>query len=134
MSRIRWFGWLGIGMLTSTLAVFALHPTAHGSPDASLLAQRIALGKQLFNDASLSADGTVRCASCHIPEKAYADGRATAVGVYGRVGTRNTPSLLSVEIAKEGAFSGMDDARCSNKRSLIRSPIRWRWGCTIKRK
>lgn len=104
MSRIRWFGWLGVGVLVSTLAVFAVHPTAHGSPDESLLVQRIALGKQLFNDPSLSADGTVRCASCHIPEKAYADGRATAVGVYGRVGTRNTPSLLSVEIAKEGAF------------------------------
>lgn len=104
MSRIRWFGWLSVGVLASTLIVFALHPKAHGSSDASLLAQRVALGKQLFNDPSLSADGTVRCASCHIPEKAYADGRATAVGVYGRVGTRNTPSLLSVEIAKEGAF------------------------------
>ncbi|VBI28532.1 cytochrome-c peroxidase [Burkholderia pseudomallei] len=104
MSRIRWFGWLGVGVLASTLTVFALHPTAHGSSDASLLAQRVALGKELFNDPSLSVDGTARCASCHIPEKAYADGRATAVGVYGRIGTRNTPSLLSVEIAKEGAF------------------------------
>ncbi|VBD50723.1 cytochrome c peroxidase [Burkholderia pseudomallei] len=104
MSRIRWFGWLGVGVLACTLAVFALHPTAHGSSDASLFVQRIVLGKQLFNDPSLSADGTVRCASCHIPEKAYADGRATAIGVYGRVGTRNTPSLLSVEIAKESAF------------------------------
>ncbi|MBO7795452.1 cytochrome-c peroxidase [Burkholderia pseudomallei] len=104
MSQIRWFGWLGVGVLASTLAAFVLHSAAHGSSDASLLAQRIALGKQLFNDPSLSADGTVRCASCHIPEKAYADGRATAVGVYGRVGTRNTPSLLAVETAKEGAF------------------------------
>ncbi|CAJ9345952.1 cytochrome c peroxidase [Burkholderia pseudomallei] len=104
MSQIYWFGWLGVGVLASTLAVFALHPTAHGSSDASLLAQRTALGKELFNDPSLSADGTVRCASCHIPEKGYADGRATAVGIFGRVGTRNTPSLLSVEIAKEGAF------------------------------
>ncbi|EDS87829.1 cytochrome c peroxidase [Burkholderia pseudomallei] len=69
MSRIRWFGWLGVGVLTSVLTVFALHPTVHGSSDAPLLAQRIALGKQLFNDPSLSADGTVRCASCHIPEK-----------------------------------------------------------------
>ncbi|KVD88260.1 cytochrome c family protein [Burkholderia sp. ABCPW 14] len=104
MSLIRGFGWLGVGVLASTLAVFALRPAAHGSSDASLLAQRIALGKQLFNDPSLSADGSVRCASCHMPEKSYTDGRATAVGVYGRVGTRNTPSLLSVELAKEGAF------------------------------
>lgn len=104
MSRIRWFGWLGIGVLASALAVFALHPTAHGSPDASLLAQRIALGKQLFNDPSLSADGTVRCASCHVPERSYTDGRAVAIGVYGRTGTRNTPSLLNITSAHEPAF------------------------------
>lgn len=104
MSWIRGFGCIVAGVLASALMVFVLRRTAHESPDASLLAQRIALGKQLFNDPSLSADGTVRCASCHIPEKAYADGRATAIGVYGRVGTRNTPSLLSVEIAKESAF------------------------------
>lgn len=91
-------------MLMSTLVAFVLHRTAHGSSDASLLAQRIALGKQLFSDPSLSANGTVRCASCHIPEKAYADGRVVAIGVFGRTGTRNTPSLLSVELAKEGAF------------------------------
>ncbi|WP_458365913.1 cytochrome-c peroxidase [Burkholderia pseudomallei] len=86
------------------LVVFVLHRTARGSPDAFVLAQRIALGQQLFNDHTLSADGAVRCASCHIPEKAYADGRTVAVGAYGRIGTRNTPSLLSVELAKEGAF------------------------------
>jgi cytochrome c peroxidase len=91
-------------MLASTLAVFALHPTAHGSSDASLLAQRIALGKQLFNDSSLSADGMVRCASCHMPERSYTDGRAVAIGVYGRTGTRNTPSLLNIAAAKESAF------------------------------
>lgn len=104
MSRIRGFGWLVASVLASTLVVFVLHRAAHGSPDVSLLAQRVALGKQLFNDRSLSADGTVRCASCHVPEKAYADGRTVAIGVFGRAGTRNTPSLLSVELANEGTF------------------------------
>jgi cytochrome c peroxidase len=91
-------------VLASTLAVFALHPTAHGSWDASLLAQRIALGKQLFNDPSLSADGSVRCASCHMLEKSYTDGRAVAIGVYGRTGTRNTSSLLNIAAANEPSF------------------------------
>lgn len=68
------------------------------------LAQRIALGKQLFNDPQLSMDGTIRCASCHIPEKDYTDGRRVAIGVKGRRGTRNTPSLLAIEEAKETAF------------------------------
>ncbi len=104
MSHARLIGVLGTGLLATALAVLALRPTAQGSPDHALLAQRVALGQQLFNDPALSADGAVRCASCHMPDKAYTDGKTTAIGVYGRVGTRNTPSLLSVELAKEGVF------------------------------
>lgn len=104
MSRIRWLGLLGVGIVVGALATWTLRPSAQDSPDPSLLAQRIALGKQLFNDPALSADGRIRCVSCHIPEKAYTDERAVAIGVYGKVGTRNTPSLLNIATAKESAF------------------------------
>ncbi|MBM3226480.1 MAG: cytochrome c family protein [Candidatus Tectomicrobia bacterium] len=63
-------------------------PLAHSRRRAML-----ELGRQLFFDARLSADGTVSCATCHRPEQAFADGRTVAEGVYGRQGTRNTPSL-----------------------------------------
>jgi cytochrome c peroxidase len=75
------------------------HPDSH-----ALTEQRVALGKQLFNDPHLSADGTIRCASCHIPEKGYTDGRRVAVGVGGRLGTRNTPSLLTLATSQETTF------------------------------
>ena len=39
----------------------------------------IALGQQLFFDARLSANGTVACASCHVPTRAWTDGRAPAL-------------------------------------------------------
>lgn len=104
MSRARWIGLLGVGAFAGALAMVAWRPTALGSPDAALHAQRIALGQQLFNDPALSADGAVRCASCHVPEKAYTDGRAVAIGVYGHAGTRNTPSLLNIAAAKESSF------------------------------
>ena len=104
MSRARWIGLLGVGAFAGALTIVAWRPTALGSPDAALLSQRIALGQQLFNDPALSTDGAVRCASCHVPEKAYTDGRAVAIGVYGHAGTRNTPSLLNIAAAKESAF------------------------------
>lgn len=104
MSRAGWIRLLGACMLAGVLALFALHPSAKASLDATLLAQRMALGRQLFNDPSLSVDGTVRCASCHVPDKGYTDGRAVAIGVYGHAGTRNTPSLLNIAAAKESAF------------------------------
>jgi cytochrome c peroxidase len=95
---------MGVGAIAGILTVLGLHLTAWASPDPTQLAQRIALGKQLFNDPGLSADGTIRCASCHMPDKSYTDGRAVAIGVYGRMGTRNTPSLVNIAVAKESAF------------------------------
>lgn len=54
------------------------------------------LGQRLFHDKKLSADGTISCASCHVPEKFFADGLALAKGIDGQVGSRNTPSLFNV--------------------------------------
>jgi cytochrome c peroxidase len=56
---------------------------------------RAALGKQLFHDRRLSRDGTVSCATCHDPQRAFSDGRPTAVGIRGQVGHRNTPTLVN---------------------------------------
>src|SRR5262249_61263633 len=66
----------------------------------------IALGKRLFFDARLSADGTISCARCHRPELAFTDGLPVAQGVAGRRGTRNTPSLLNVGFAKSLFWDG----------------------------
>jgi cytochrome c peroxidase len=55
----------------------------------------IALGKKLFFDARLSADGTVACATCHNPDKGFTDQRATSVGINGQVGHRNAPTILN---------------------------------------
>jgi cytochrome c peroxidase len=40
--------------------------------------RKIALGQKLFFDGRLSADGTVACASCHNPERAFTDGKPTS--------------------------------------------------------
>lgn len=104
MSRVRLISLLGLGALAGALAMLVLHSSSRAQTNPALTAQRIALGKQLFNDPSLSADGTVRCASCHMPEKAYTDGRPVAIGVHGHAGTRNTPSLLNIAAANETAF------------------------------
>ena len=54
----------------------------------------VALGKRLFFDPRLSADGSLSCAGCHVPAHAFTDSRAIGVGVYGRMGTRRVPSLI----------------------------------------
>jgi cytochrome c peroxidase len=55
----------------------------------------VELGRALFFDARLSADGTVSCASCHRPEQRFADTARTSPGVGGRTGKRNAPVLIN---------------------------------------
>ncbi|NBO65643.1 MAG: cytochrome-c peroxidase [Acidobacteria bacterium] len=64
--------------------------------DNPLTLAKVALGRRLFFDRSLSLDGTVSCADCHQPSLAFTDGRSVAVGIGGRRGTRNSMSLLNV--------------------------------------
>jgi cytochrome c peroxidase len=81
----------------------------------------IELGQQLFQDPRLSADGMIRCASCHMPDKAYADGRRVAIGAYGRASTRNTPSLAI--IGRSGDTSFFWDGRRSALEQAVLDPF-----------
>lgn len=65
-----------------------------------------ALGERLFFDKRLSADGTVSCATCHVPEKAFTDGLPVAVGLSGRRGNRNTPTLWNVGLLPNQFWDG----------------------------
>jgi cytochrome c peroxidase len=56
---------------------------------------KVELGRTLFFDARLSADGSVSCASCHDPKRAFTDGKRVAEGIGGRRGARNSPTLLN---------------------------------------
>ena len=58
-------------------------------------AETIALGRRLYYDTHLSADNTVACANCHSPTLAFADGRPVSVGVNGKTGSRNAPTVLN---------------------------------------
>lgn len=53
----------------------------------------IALGKQLFFEKQLSADNTVSCASCHLPQNAFTDPRQFSIGITGEAGFRNSMPL-----------------------------------------
>jgi len=58
-------------------------------------AEKIALGKQLFNDKRLSLDGSISCASCHNKGRAFTDGQPVAVGIKQQTGFRNAPTVVN---------------------------------------
>jgi len=61
------------------------------------------LGEMLFFDTILSEDNSISCASCHKPEFAFADTTAVSIGVHGRQGRRNAPSVMNIS-ARESLF------------------------------
>jgi cytochrome c peroxidase len=57
--------------------------------------ERVRLGRWLFYDARLSSDGTVSCATCHLPERAFSNGTRFALGTGGHTGVRKTPTVIN---------------------------------------
>jgi cytochrome c peroxidase len=64
-------------------------------PDNPQTPEKIALGEKLFFDGRLSTNGSVACASCHDPRRAFTDGRPVSVGIGNRLGQRNAPTVLN---------------------------------------
>ena len=64
------------------------------------------LGERLFSDPILSLDSTVSCASCHIPEFAFADTARFSRGVGGRLGRRNSQSITNMSARAHFFFDG----------------------------
>lgn len=67
---------------------------------------RIELGRRLFYDSRLSADGDLNCGSCHALSAAFTDGRTTSEGIHGTAGKRNAPTLANVAWMKRFMMEG----------------------------
>lgn len=62
------------------------------------------LGRVLFYDPSLSIDGTVSCASCHIQSLAFSDSSVVSRGVQGGQTVRHSMRLINTMFAEEQKF------------------------------
>jgi cytochrome c peroxidase len=74
--------------LFSPNAINVFYFTDHKS-DTTHLKQKELFGKELFNDKTLSKNYTMACASCHIKDLAFTDGKKT----FNSRQVRNSPTL-----------------------------------------
>ncbi|MEX1667119.1 cytochrome-c peroxidase [Zhongshania arctica] len=82
-------------------------------------AQEIDLGRLLFFDPLLSADGDMACSSCHQPAKGFSDGLPGSVGRDGFVMHRSAPTLWNVGFLRELFW----DARASSLEEQLEGPL-----------
>jgi len=58
--------------------------------------ERVRLGRLLFFDQRLSADGTISCATCHRPENAFSEPTPVSTGIDGQKGGRKAPAVVNL--------------------------------------
>lgn len=81
-------------------------PPLPAPPDNPVTAETVELGRKLFHDPKLSINDTVSCSSCHNAKRAFADGLRTSVGVDGKMGARNAPTVLNAAYAPVQFWDG----------------------------
>lgn len=81
--------------------------------------QQIDLGRYLFFDPALSADGSVSCASCHSPERGFSDGLPRSIGIGGQEVSRAAPTLWNVAFLNSFFW----DARARTLEEQMQGPL-----------
>ncbi len=95
-----WGGSLLAGEELRARALEVLAPLGpqQASSKEPFLEEKAALGRLLFFEPRVSADGTVSCSRCHLPQLYGTDGLPRSVGVMGRLNPRNAPTVLNAFI------------------------------------
>ena len=81
--------------------------------------EKALLGKKLFFDTRLSHDNTISCASCHFLDEGGDDNIAVSIGIDGKKGVRNTPTVLNAVYNVNQFWDG----RAKDLKEQIKGPI-----------
>jgi cytochrome c peroxidase len=87
----------------SRIPALGLPPAEHGIADSET---SVELGRLLFETKALSSNGTVACATCHVPALGFSGPEPVAIGIKGIRGTRHPPPLLNLYWEKQFMLDG----------------------------
>ena len=102
------------------VALALVAPTVHAQPAGEPIQPipltlnqdpaRAALGRQLFDDKRLSANGKVSCATCHDLDKGASNGQPKAAGLNGVMTPVNVPTLYNAAFNFRQFWNGRADS------------------------
>lgn len=79
------------------------------------------LGRVLFYDKKLSANGTIACASCHQQSKGFSDSEILSIGFEGGTTRRHSMTLINSRFYQRGRFFW--DERASTLEEQVLQPF-----------
>jgi cytochrome c peroxidase len=105
-------------------------PATAGDPGNAMSGRpaAIALGRRLFSEPRLSAGAVLACASCHLPQRDFSDGRPRALGRTRPDGPadapldRHTPSLMNAAQQRWWGWDGAFDSLWSQALHPLLAP------------
>jgi cytochrome c peroxidase len=109
----------------AALAPMAFEPASLPPSPTNLYADdeaALALGRRLFFDQRMSADGLVACASCHDPGHDFSDPRPVSLGVDGRAGARHSMPITAAALHPFLFWDGRVDSLWSQPLKAIEGP------------
>src|SRR4029450_4057142 len=86
-------------------------------------AAKVELGRYLYFDNRVSSDGSVSCASCHAPEKAFTDAAAVSTGISGQKGGRSAPTVINRAYSTQQFWDGRAASLEEQAKGPIANPI-----------
>ena len=97
----------------------ALPDTAPAPADNPTTPAKVELGKMLYMDPRFSSTGTVSCNSCHNVMEGGDDSRSVSMGVHGKTGGRNAPTVWN------SAFHSVQfwDGRANTLEDQAKGPV-----------
>ncbi|MCP4013478.1 MAG: methylamine utilization protein, partial [Phycisphaeraceae bacterium] len=104
-------------MASSPLPVPPADPTNRWADDR----EAAALGRRMFFDSRLSADGSVSCATCHQPERRFTDGLPLSRGI--GTAARHAPSLVDAAHHRWFNWDGRSDSMWAHAIRPIENPL-----------
>jgi cytochrome c peroxidase len=84
---------------------------------------KIELGRQLYFDGRLSADNKISCATCHDPKMGWAGHDATDTGIGGRIGDRNSGTVVNSGYMKFQFWDGRAGSLEEQALGPIQNPV-----------
>ncbi len=92
--------------LREALRAFRPLPQVMTSKKNPVTPERVLLGRKLFEDPRLSADGTISCTTCHPFDRYGVDGLPISRGPRGILGRRNVPTMYNAAQQKSQLWDG----------------------------